>query len=82
MLICTRVITGASRQGMNGVQWEANKLLIKWSVFILKFETSLLFIKSGGMVGVLLPLENVFEIDQHVLTPVLGFFYFETMISW
>ena len=33
------------------------------------------------MVGVLLPLENVFEIDQHVLTPVLGFFYFETMIS-
>ena len=34
----------------NEVQWEAKKQL-KWFAFSLKFETSLLIIKSGGMTG-------------------------------
>ena len=32
------------------------KKALKWFVFVLKFETSLLFIKSGGMTGIFLPL--------------------------
>ena len=36
-------------------QWEVKNVL-EWSAFFLKFETSLLFVESGGMNRTFLPL--------------------------
>ena len=37
------------------VHWDAKKVL-KWFAFSLKFDTSLLLIKIGGINGILFPL--------------------------
>ena len=54
------LVTGFATRGKvmlfgNGVQWDAKKAL-KWFAFCLKFDTSLLLIKMGGIIGILFPL--------------------------
>ena len=54
------LVTGVVTRGKvllfeTGVHWDAKKAL-KWFAFSLKFDTSLLLIKMGGINGIFFPL--------------------------
>ena len=72
---------GKTLSFFDGVHFEAKKLL-KWSAFLLKSASNLLFVTSGGISGTFLPLSNVFKMDQYVLELVFGLYNFLVSCLW
>ena len=49
-----------------GVHWDVKKAL-KWFAFSLKFDTSLLLIKMGGINGIFVLFQRIFSIGKNDL---------------